>query len=287
MSGSGLPGNLRLGSSSWSTVDWVGPFYPTGSKPADFLVHYAEHFDTVEVDSTFYAIPSARMVDGWRAKTPEGFTLAAKIPRIITHDKQLEGCEEEMKAFLGVMSRLESRLGPLLFQFSYFPKRKDPDEYRTGEAFRSRLERFLDGLPDGFRFAVEVRNETWLTPPLLDLLRTRNVALALVAYYTMPPIGRLLQKVDPVTADFLYVRFLGDHRRMDKIVEERSSRTGSGKKWHALAVDRTRDMAAWVPALRELCPRVDVAYVFVNNHYAGYAPGSIDLLRSLFEGTRP
>ena len=86
---------LRIGASSWSAESWEGAFYPAGMHPADYLAHYAAHFDTVEIDATFYRTPTERMVDGWRDKTPPGFLFTAKVPRIITHEKLLEGCGDE------------------------------------------------------------------------------------------------------------------------------------------------------------------------------------------------
>lgn len=286
MAGTGIPPNLRIGTSSWSSEDWIGTFYPEGCRPADFLGVYSSTYDTVEIDATFYRIPSARMVEGWKARTPAGFTFAAKVPRVITHDKQLEDCDEELDLFLGTMRGLGERLGPLLFQFPYVSKRRDPVEYGGGEKLLTRLKRVLDRLPSDLRYVVEIRNEKWLRGPLPGLLRERNVALALIDYFTMPAIGRLLDEMDPLTADLLYVRFLGDHKRMDRIVRQRAEEAGGGKLWSSLALDRTREMTDWVRALRALCPRVGIAYAFVNNHYAGYAPGSIDLLKSLFADTR-
>jgi uncharacterized protein YecE (DUF72 family) len=84
--------NLRVGTSSWSAGSWVGPFYPPGTRPADFLPRYAEHFDTVEVDSTFYRAPSKEMVKNWYARTPARFVFAAKFPQTITHEKVLPDC---------------------------------------------------------------------------------------------------------------------------------------------------------------------------------------------------
>jgi uncharacterized protein YecE (DUF72 family) len=280
----GLPANLRIGTSSWTADGWVGPFYPEGTPPIRFLESYATRYDTVEVDATFYRIPSAKMVDGWRERSPEGFVFAAKVPRVITHDKALEDCEGDLAEFVEVMRRLGDRLGPLLLQFPYVAKRADAAEYETGDRFRERLERFLSGAPRDIRFAVEVRNEKWLRPPLLDLLKAHRACLVLVDYFTMPPIARLVNAIDPVTTDFLYVRFLGDHKKMDALVEADAKNTGAAP-WSRLVVDRTASMRDWAAALRRLCPRVVSAYTFVNNHYAGYAPGSIDLLRSIFRMT--
>ncbi len=107
---------VRVGTSGWSYKSWVGVFYPDGTAPADDLRRYAEHFDTVEVDSTFYRTPTARMVDGWAAATPPGFVFAAKVPQVITHEKRLQGCEAEVGLFLERMGRLGAKCGPLIFQ---------------------------------------------------------------------------------------------------------------------------------------------------------------------------
>ncbi len=93
---------LHLGTSSWSSKDWVGPFYPPKTKPGDFISHYAEVYRTVEVDATFYRIPSERAVDAWRSKTPDGFKFAVKTPRVITHDKILVDAEDDMKHFIDI-----------------------------------------------------------------------------------------------------------------------------------------------------------------------------------------
>ena len=108
---------VRLGTSGWAYKSWVGVFYPEGTAPADYLRRYAEHFDTVEVDSTFYRMPTARMVDGWAAATPPGFVFAAKVPQVITHEKALRGCDAEVGLFLERMGRLGEKCGPLIFQF--------------------------------------------------------------------------------------------------------------------------------------------------------------------------
>ena len=94
--------NLRLGTSSWSSEDWVGVFYRPGTPTANFLGEYARHFDTVEVDSTYYRSPSPPMVKNWRERTPPGFLFAAKFPRAITHDKILVACNTEVDEFLNV-----------------------------------------------------------------------------------------------------------------------------------------------------------------------------------------
>src|SRR6058998_3291833 len=143
---------LRIGASSWSAPSWEGVFYPTGTRPGDYLAHYAGRLDTVEVDATFYGIPGDRMVDGWRELTPPGFLFAAKFPRSITHERLLSDCAQECGTFLKAMDRLGDKLGPLLLQFRYFRR----DEFPDPKPFLDRLEVFLAGLPRGRRYAVEV-----------------------------------------------------------------------------------------------------------------------------------
>ncbi len=276
--GTALPSHLRVGTSSFAHDDWVGPFYPDGTEPASYLGRYAERFDTVEIDATFYRIPSERQVAGWRDRTPDGFVFAAKVPQTITHEKSLLDCLDEMNRFLDVMRGLGEKLGPLLFQFPYVSKARDPEEYASGDRLRERLGALLEQLPKEVRFAVEVRNERWISEPLLDLLRYHHVALALIDYYTTPSMARIAARPEATTAEFSYVRFLGNHREMDAAVEKKAAR--GGRRWDEVVRDRTSEMRAWIPALRELSRRVNTVYVYFNNHYAGYAPGSIDLFRA-------
>ena len=118
--------NLRLGASSWSSQDWVGAFYPPGTTSAEFISEYAKHFDTVEVDSTFYRTPPAAMVRNWRARTPAGFVMAAKFPQVITHEKVLVDCNHELSEFLKTMDLLGDKLGPCCCSFLTSIKRLFP-----------------------------------------------------------------------------------------------------------------------------------------------------------------
>ena len=261
---------LRIGASSWSAPSWEGVFYPPGTPPASFLAHYARHCDTVEVAATFYRTPDGRMVDGWRERTPPGFTLAAKFPQLITHEKLLLDCAPERDAFLRVMERLGDRLGPLLLQFRYFRK----DEFPDPNPFIDRLEAFLPSLPPDRRYAVEVRNKTFVTARLLGLLRRHRVALALIDHPWFFGVEQLMRREGVLTADFAYIRWLGDR----KAIEKRTTR------WDRLIVDRRRDMGRWIPAIRGMLDRGVTVYGYFNNHYAGYAIGSIDLFREMWEG---
>jgi uncharacterized protein YecE (DUF72 family) len=268
MSAGGLHPRLHLGTSSFSHESWVGSFYPAGTRAGDFLPLYAERYDTVEIDATWYRIPSKAQARSWAAKVPNGFRIALKVPQVVTHEKVLVDCGEEMKAFLDACDAMGDRLGPILFQFQYFRR----DAFASVDAFLGRLAPFLETLPPGRRYALEVRNKGWVGAPLLDLLRRHRIAYALIDHPWMPPGDELVRKLDVVTSDFAYVRWLGDRKGIE-------ARTES---WDRLIVDRTAEMERWVPTLASLLERNIELFGYFNNHYAGHAPGSIELLRRVW-----
>ncbi len=273
---------LRVGTSSWSSPDWRGKLYDPGSRPRDFLEQYARHFDTVECDATFYGVPRPTTVDGWRSRTPEGFLLSSKLPREITHERGLVDCGGTLNEFLGVMGRLGQRLGPTVAQFAYVAQRRDAREYETGDDFRSRLRSFLDLWPKERQLAVEVRNAKWVAAPLLDLLQERGVCLVLPAIYTMPGPARLFGGPRPVTTNLIYVRFLGHHREMDQLIARQREQGRRDSEWGELALDRSAEMREWVAPLRAESLAGARVLVYFNNHYAGYAPGSVTEFKRLW-----
>jgi len=263
---------LRIGTSAFTAAGWPGSFYPESLKPAEYLSYYAKRFDTVEVDSTFYRAPSAGTVRGWHDKTPPGFLFAAKVPQTITHEKVLRDCDGELKSFLAVMDLLGEKLGPLLFQFGYFNK----TAFKSMEEFLARLRPFLANLPKGYRYAVEIRNKSWLEPRFVETLREHKVALALIDQAWMPRIGEVLARVNPITADFTYVRWLGDR----KGIEERT------KSWDKTVLDRRADLNEWVIAFRKFVAQNVKIFAFANNHYAGHAPATVKLFWDLWDNKK-
>jgi uncharacterized protein YecE (DUF72 family) len=260
--------DIRIGTSAFTAAGWVGSFYPRGMKPADFLSFYATKFDTVELDNTFYRTPALSTVKGWYAKTPPGFIFAAKIPQVVTHEKVLVDCDEDLAHFLKTMDALGEKLGPLLFQFGYFNRSK----FKSGNEFLSVLKPFLKKLPEGYKFAVEIRNKAWLDARFLDTLRERGVALALIDQSWMPRPWEINSNVDLITADFTYVRWLGDR----KVIEERTT------TWDKIIIDRQGELFEWVKVLRKVHERRIMILAFANNHYAGHGPGTLELFRQLW-----
>jgi uncharacterized protein YecE (DUF72 family) len=258
---------IRLGTSAFTAAGWPGTFYPEDAKPAEYLSYYAREFDTVEVDSTFYRAPSPSTVRGWYEKTPANFIFAAKVPQEITHEKVLVNCTEELNRFLNAMDELREKLGPLLLQFPYFNRGK----FKSGAEFLALLGPFLETLPGGYRFTIEIRNKAWLDQRLLDMLRRRGVALALIDHPWLPRPTELIRRIDPITADFTYIRWLGDR----KAIEERT------KSWDKTIIDRTRELREWVNVVHKFTGRGIVIFAYANNHYAGHGPATIRLFQQL------
>ena len=259
---------LRLGTCSWTAKGWEKAFYAKTTKPSAYIAEYAGRFSTVEVDASFYGVPRDTTLDRWYDITPEGFVFSAKAPQAITHERFLEGCGRDLDTFLAAMGRLKEKCGPLLFQFPYFAKRRGV----TFQDFLDRLAPFLDLLPrEGFRFAVEVRNKAWVCEPLTDLLHHHGVALALIDHPWMARPDTLFRHQGVATADFLYVRWLGDRQGIEKVT----------KVWDAVVVDRRPELENWAAHLRAALERGLKVYGYVNNHYSGYAPENVAFLESL------
>ena len=246
---------IRLGAQGWNYPDWVGPFYPRGTPARDFLTRYARAFDTVEVDSTFYAVPAAATVRGWAARTPEDFTFALKLPQAITHERRFVDAGEIAARFLDAARELGPKLGPVLIQCG-------PD---LGPAAADDLTRFLDGLPADVRFAIEFRDRAWITEATHTMLAERNVALALVAARWVPEKW-MRQLATRPTASHAYVRWMGPDRALTD--------------YSRLQVDRTAELEAWAAVLPALGASVPV-YGYVNNHFAGHSPASLRMLQTM------
>lgn len=243
---------FRVGCSGWSYDDWKGAFYPATVRSK--LRDYSGVFETAEVNASFYAVPDPGVVRGWVRYTPPGFTLAAKVPQTITHEKKLVGCAQELEAFCKVMApvREAGKLGPLLLQL---PPRLTFEPGKTAD--------FLADLPRGFDFALEPREPSWLEPAAVSALRGAGVCLVAVDEPLLPPVLH-------VTADFLYVRWHGHGKR----------------PWYNYEYSK-EELAPWVPRIREALKEADGGWGFFNNHYHGYGPkNALQLAGNFAEPTR-
>ena len=259
---------IRLGTSSFTAEGWNGSFYPKGMKSSDYLRHYSSRFDTVELDSTFYRCPTIEAVRNWALKTPPGFIFSLKIPQTITHQKILVDCEKEFEEFVSTVQVLGQKLAdgfpvPVLQQRFF----------NSPVQFLDRLKPFFKRLPrvGGYKFAVEIRNKWWLTKRFADLLKENNVALVLQDHSLMPSAERVFSTIDPITADFVYIRLLGDR----KAIEAKTT------VWNQVVEDKTASMTSWVDVCQMVQRRGIPQYVYFNNHYEGFAVASVERFRRL------
>lgn len=241
---------LRTGCSGWSYSQWVGPFYPPGSKPHDYLGIYSKVFDLVEIDSTFYRVPDDSTIETWREITPPDFLFTAKVPQSITHNSRLENVESEVMDFVNRISVLGRKLAMVLFQF--------PPSLTYREGY-PRLVKISDYLPKTARYAVEFRNDSWFRDDVFFFLRERNITMAWSEIPTArgPPV---------LTTDRVYLRLIGDR----SIPEEHFGK---------ILRERTSDIDYWTTALREKQDLIRHAYVLSNNHFQGFGPATVNLFR--------
>lgn len=230
---------LRLGTSGWSYDEWVGPFYESRTTPK--LTYYSQVFQTAEIDSTFYAYPSERMVYGWLRHSGSDFAFSAKLPQVITHEKMLGQrgpIEEDFEKFLEVMQPL-SLNGKLLAILVQLPPsfRQDLDI----------LERFLKILPKNPRFSVEFRHKSWWNEETWRLLERYRIANTIVD-------EPLLPSDTIVTTDFAYVRWHGRGNRI----------------WYDYEYSND-ELKPWVTKVREVSGKSERIVGYFNNHFHGYA----------------
>ncbi|MFL6211922.1 MAG: DUF72 domain-containing protein [Pyrinomonadaceae bacterium] len=254
---------IQIGCQGWNYDDWVTPpaaahvFYPHGTRTGDMLELYARAFKTIEVDSTFYAVPAAATVDQWARRTPPGFTFALKLPQAITHEAGLRGHEQTLTDFCAVAQRLGDKLGPMLVQL--------PPQFEATAENVGALKIFLPLLPRDVRFAVEFRHGSWAQAEIAELLARANVAVALVEGQWIARRA-LWQMCAAAPAPFAYVRWMGarDITRFDKP-----------------ARPRDENLKLWREAITRLVARGTDVFAYFSNYYEGHAPASARMLQRL------
>jgi uncharacterized protein YecE (DUF72 family) len=238
-----------------------------------YLEWYADRFPIVEVDSTFYRTPPAGMVRGWRDRTPAGFRFVPKVPKVITHEKQLRDCEADVEGFVAALAPLGEKLFAALLQMGYFNR----GAFGGLDEFLPVLDAFLGAWPHArVPLAVEIRNPRWVGPELAATLRAHNAGLVLTDQKWMPTPKQVCERVDPVTGPVSVVRLIGDRESMEKMATT----------WDKIIVDRSSGLADAAAVIEGLARRVPVA-VFANNHYAGHAPATARSLRTLLGQQEP
>jgi len=254
-------GRLHLGTSGWDYPDWVGPLYPAGTPRREFLERYAERFDSVEIDSTFYRMPTVRDVERWCGRVPPGFRFSPKVPQEITHEKLLVGAEDATKRLVEALHAFGGRLGVVVVQLRYFRRAEGVE----AEEFAHRLAAFLELLPPSMRVALEVRNRTLWKPPVLDVLRARGRGLVLIDHPWMDPPDRILRRRDLEPAPITCVRLLGDRVAIERITTS----------WGETVLDASARLDSWAAMIARTLEDGRDVLAYANNHYAGHGPATI------------
>jgi uncharacterized protein YecE (DUF72 family) len=248
-----------VGCSGWSYTAWQGPFYPSDMKNSRWLEFYSKVFDYVEIDSTFYNIPSILTVKKWLKKTQDNFRFTAKFPKVITHDKRLKNVDNELELFFKAISPLYDKTLALLIQL--------PPSMEIMEGLQ-RLRELVHILDNRFRYAVEVRHHSWFQDLAYNFFANNNICMvwSQIVGIRTPPI---------VTTDFLYLRFIGDRSLQEK-------------DFGRIQKHRTPEMRKWVNRIKraernngEENKRLSLAIVAANNHYAGFGPASANIFRRM------
>jgi uncharacterized protein YecE (DUF72 family) len=241
-------GRCRIGTAGWHYPHWSGGFYSEGTPAKGYLAYYSGIFETVEINSTFYRLPSEETLRDWTERTPPSFVFACKASQYITHRKKLKDPHESLSAFLERIAVLGDKLGPILFQL--------PPRWRPNPA---RLEGFLEALPRDQRFTFEFRDPRWNAPEVIRLLERYGSA------YCCFDLGGTSSPIR-VTADFVYIRLHGP------VAPYR------GSYGNACLADWAAHIAAWQAA------GLDV-YCYFDNDERAYAPRNaqslIETLHSL------
>jgi uncharacterized protein YecE (DUF72 family) len=239
---------VRIGCSGWMYDDWRGRLYPEREPKRRWLELYAQRFDTVEVNATFYRLARREGVAGWVAQTPREFTFAVKASRYLTHIKRLVGIGDGIKRFYEPLEPLldARRLGPVLWQL--------PENFRRDDARLSGWLDVLDSVPSALH-TIEFRHHSWFTPQVMEALRAHDVALTVGDHPKRP------FQSHEATADWMFVRFHYGHR-------------GRGGNYSKTELEQwARRIARW---------RSDEAvYAYFNNDWQGFAPANALALRRL------
>ncbi|MFH1775743.1 MAG: DUF72 domain-containing protein [Chloroflexota bacterium] len=223
-----------IGTSGWHYDHWRDTFYPQGLSRAEWLKFYASHFATVELNNSFYRLPSEAAFANWHDSSPASFTFAVKVSRFITHIKRLKGSGEAVAKFIARAEGLGEKLGPLLYQLP--PNMKRDDE---------RLESFLSILPPARKHVFEFRHQSWLEDRVFEVLARYKVGFAA---FDMP------DTICPLvaTADFAYIRFHGSTSLYSSDYSD-------------------KELSEWARRLAKLARHLKAVYIYFNNDSGGYA----------------
>jgi len=262
--------SVHIGASSWLFDGWRGVFYPDKLPKNQYLPYYVSQFDTVEVNTSFYANPAPSMLVSWVESAPAGFTYTLKFPRAITHERRLVACEETTRTFLDSLRALGKACGPAFLQF--------PATF-TRKVHGRELAAYLDWLAveaRDLRLAVEVRAADLMTPAFAAFLAERNFALVLVDRVHTPDLfdmwfERVAAGAGP---DFTLIRWIGDDRNGPQGDRE-------------IQTPRDVELAQWADRIEQLVQRGKAVFGYMHNPYEGHSPASVRRLKALLASRVP
>lgn len=261
---------LALGTASWTFPDWRGTFYPEGLPDGERLAFYATQFNSVEVNTSFYGLPAPSTLIQWVESVPPGFTFALKAPRLITHEQRLQGCAQEVRAYLDVLRSLGPAAAPGFFQFP--PSFTRQREGRT-------LARFLDWLApllEGLTIAVEVRAPDLMTLAFARFLAERGMALVVVERTGTPDLYDVWQAqwALPQAPKVLFLRLIGNDR--EKLPHDRT-------------IQRPQDelLDKWAARIAQALDAGVHVYCYVHNPFEGHSPATVRRLRARIHALHP
>ncbi len=240
--------HVNIGTSGWSYRHWQNIFYPDTIKPEKYLEFYTMHFSCVELNSCFYHLPRISTVEGWLKRTPDIFFFCPKLSRYVTHELQLVNAGEAIQKFFDVFIKLKTKLGPVLIQL---PPGMMYNELLISLFFETLKEKY-----SGYRFAIEVRNKTWINDIFFAILERFNMALVIA------DSGNRYPYFETVTTDFVYIRFHG--------------------REHLYASDYSDDdLFQYAEKIKRWQQEGKEVWVFFNNDYQGYAIKNAKRLREM------
>ncbi len=245
--------NWHIGTVGFGYKQWIDTFYPQGMKSADYLSHYANYFDSAEIDSTFYGTPRLSTVEKWANDVPDHFRFSPKTPRTITHDTPIRQAVPAMTEFVERVGALGDKLGAILIQF---PARFQVDQLAP-------LNDFLAQLPT-VRYALEFRHPSWEVGEAVAMLRERACAWVAADYGTTNEHNMSEFTLRPTT-DWHYLRFIGWH--------------GAFNTKNEVKIDQTPRLQRWLTLIEP----AQTAYAYFNNDYSGYSIATANLLKSMLD----
>lgn len=240
--------DLHIGTSGWSYKHWVEIFYPKDIKPDKYLEYYLTRFDCVELNSSFYNLPRETTVTGWMNRTPETFRFCPKLSRLITHQMQLKNIELALHKFFDVFEGMKNRLGPVLIQL--------PPGLSYDKPLICNFLNLLKEHYNQYRFAVEVRNKSWINDSFFGLLSQFGIS------FVIADSGNRYPYFETVTTDFLYMRFHGREQLYASDYSENDLKSYAEK------------ITVWLNEGKEV-------WVFFNNDYYCYAVKNADRLKKI------